>query len=61
MNQEELRRECEAFYWIAYAVDNGYASWQAQKAKIVKARGEDAVKVLVTDMERLRHEVRKVD
>lgn len=59
--QEEIRRECEAMYWIAYAINYGHASWQAQKAKIIKVRGEAAVKVLTDDMERLRNDVRRSD
>lgn len=60
-DQWQMRRDCEAFYWIAYAMDVGHALWQAQKAKLIKARGKDAVDVLVSDMERLRHDVRKCD
>ena len=60
-DQEQMRRDCEAFYWIAYAIDVGHAGWQAQKAKLIKARGESAVKILISDMERLRHDVRTID
>ena len=51
------REKAEARYWIRWARYNGSSSWYAQKMKLIRIRGEDKVKSLVRNMEKLRNGV----
>lgn len=53
---EKHRLHCEAKYWVNWVWENGHASWQAQKFKMIKRRGKDSVDMLVNEMNRLRDE-----
>lgn len=53
---EPTRLRCEAEEWLRQikAAPDGAAYWKAKRARLVKRRGEAAVKYLTDEMQRLR-------
>jgi hypothetical protein len=62
LDDEEWRRSCEARYWISkikykqkhLGRESAKNWWLAQKELIGKIRGPDALRLLISDMEKHR-------